>query len=84
MISPSNEGSSFHFVSRSVPGSRRGETGRLPARRTWSGCGATLSRRTKQGEKLRAENREDAFAGLVEDLRTVARRLESSKEVRKA
>jgi hypothetical protein len=67
-----------------VPGSMRGETGRLPARRAWSGCSVTLSRRTKQGEKSRDENREDAFAGLVEDLRTVARRLESSKEVRKA
>ena len=35
-------------------------------------------------EVLRAENRENAFAGFVDDLRAVAKRLEPPKKVRKA
>jgi hypothetical protein len=56
---------------------RRGEFFTLP-----SGAEATAT--IHPSAVLRAENRENAFAGLVDDLRAVAKRLESSKEVRKA
>jgi DNA polymerase len=56
---------------------RRGEFIALPA-----GVEATAT--IHPSAVLRAENRENVFAGFVDDLRAVAERLELSKKVRKA
>jgi uracil-DNA glycosylase len=56
---------------------RRGEFITLP-----SGVEATAT--IHPSAVLRAENRENAFAGFVDDLRAVAKRLEPPKKVRKA
>src|SRR5438445_9946816 len=46
-----------------------------------SGGAAPLSRRAENGEQSMLENREDAFTGLVDDLRAVAKRLRASSEM---